>query len=430
MIRIQVLNDILNNNNLNEYLEKGINEDYFRGYEEEFNFIVKHNNKYGKCPDLATFAVNFPNFEVVEVLEPVNYLIDEIKEQYVYDQGVSIFQESARILEGNSYEGLEHIISKAQELLKNSGISQGTDINRLTDTKLDDIRSKEGLEGMLGISSGMPEIDKILGGWLPGEELVTIVGRVNQGKSWILQKFLSEAHNQGKKVLHYSGEMGVLQVAYRHDTSAINYSNKQLMRGTITTAELKQYEKDLKHREETLQPYIVITPKDLGGKMLTISTLRALIQKYEPDIVGIDQLSLMKDERGKGEPNRIQLSHLTMDLFNLSTEFSIPILADAQAKRNKADEENPENPDLDDIGESDGIGQNSSRVISLVQTKAGLSLYIAKNRFGDKGAKLIYSWDIDNGLYRFIDTEENTKQEQTLPIRNATKQESKVTDVF
>ena len=163
--------------------------------------------------------------------------------------------------------------------------------------------------------------------------------------------------------------------------------------------------------------------------MLTISTLRALIQKYEPDIVGIDQLSLMKDERGKGEPNRIQLSHLTMDLFNLSTEFSIPILADAQANRNKADEENPENPDLADIGESDGIG-NSSRVISLVQTKAGLSLYIAKNRFGDKGAKLIYSWDIDNGLYRFIDTEENTKQEQTLPVRNATKQESKVTDVF
>ena len=57
--------------------------------------------------------------------------------------------------------------------------------------------------GMLGISSGMQELDRILNGWLPGEELVTIVGRVNQGKSWLLQKFLTEDNKKNKRVLDY-----------------------------------------------------------------------------------------------------------------------------------------------------------------------------------------------------------------------------------
>lgn len=69
----------------------------------------------------------------------------------------------------------------------------------MVDEKIKDLENKRAKGGMLGIGSGLPELDKILNGWLPGEELVTIVGRVNQGKSWLLQKFLTEANRQHKK---------------------------------------------------------------------------------------------------------------------------------------------------------------------------------------------------------------------------------------
>ena len=263
----------------------------------------------------------------------------------------------------------------------------------------------------------MSELDDILTGWLPGEELVTIVGRVNQGKSWLLQKFLTEANKQHKRVLHYSGEMGVLQVAYRNDTLGMNYSNSDLMRGTIDDYDFERYISDLEDNKN-LPPYRVITPNDLGGKMLNISTLRSLIKKYKPDIVGIDQISLMEDERRlKGDATRTQYTHIAQDLFNLSIEFGIPIIADAQANRNKADMDKPENPELADIGESDGIAQNSSRVISLVQTKSGLSLKITKNRYGQNNKKLIYVWDIDRGTFQYI-TEERDVEDSGLPLRN------------
>ena len=120
----------------------------------------------------------------------------------------------------------------------------------------------------------------------------------------------------------------------------------------------------------------------------------------------------MSDER-RGENKRIQLSNITMDLFRLSEDLSIPILADAQANRNTTKTEEPENPELADIGESDAIGQNSSRVISLVQTKLGLSLLVTKNRYGENNKKLIYSWDIDLGTFRFVAQEENGSNNST-----------------
>ena len=117
----------------------------------------------------------------------------------------------------------------------------------------------------------------------------------------------------------------------------------------------------------------------------------------------------MTDYRHARE-KRLQLANITMDLFNLSEEFGIPILADAQANRNRADAENPESPELTDLAESDAIGQNSSRVISLVQTKAGLKLKITKNRYGENNKSIYYVWDIDVGTFRHTEVDDDNSK--------------------
>lgn len=416
MIELQCINNILAENNIETYLEEGINEDFFPNYVKEWNYILDHYKKYNKVPDQATFLAAFTEFDLIDVLEPPKYLLENLREDYVFRQSAKLFNESVELLKQNAFEGLRNILAKGEKLLVSNSITQGTDINNIVNKKLDDINSKKCVDGILGISTGLKELDDVLGGWLPGEEFVTIVGRVNQGKSWLLQKFLTAAHTQHKRVLLYSGEMSAMQVGYRHDTLAMNYSNRQLTRGTISDLEFANYENALQKRAEELEPFIVVTPKDLGGKYMTVSMLKSLCKKYQPDIVGVDQLSLMDDER-RGENRRLQLSNITMDLFRLSEEMGIPILADAQANRNKTSSEEPENPELADIGESDAIGQNSSRVISLVQTKLGLSLLITKNRYGENNKKFIYSWDIDLGTFRFV-SEEGSNKDNELSFKN------------
>ena len=431
MIQLQAINNIINNNNIEQYMNAHIEVKHLLGYEKEYEYILDHYARYGKAPDLATFINKFPDTEIIDVLEPTEYIINNLKEDYLYEQGVKLFTEAARMLENNSYDGLRHIAIKADQLLSNNEDEDGVDINskEFAGTKIQAIKDKMNHEGLIGISSGLTELDEITGGWLPGEELVTIVGRVNQGKSWLLQKFLAEANKQGKTVLLYSGEMSELQVGYRNDTLADNYSNRQLMRGTITEAELDRYVEQIEQTDRA--PYIVITPKHLGNKYLTVSMLKVLIKKYKPDIVGIDQLSLMTDEMKAGV-KRLELANITAGLFNLSEQYKIPILADAQANRNTAKAENPENPGLADVAEADAIGQNSSRMISLVQTKMGLSLFIAKNRYGENNKKLVYAWDIDMGTFRYVSDGSEQQEEQTtdiqLPVRNKRKKEG--ADIF
>lgn len=430
MIQLQAINNVLSNNNLDEYLNSYVESKHFIGYEEEFKYIKKHFDKYEKVPDIATFLVRFPNIDLIDVLEPAEYIINNLKEDYLYEQGVKLFTESARLLENNSFEGLEHILRNAEKLLTNNVTSEFTDINceLFSNKKIKSIEEKKNKDGLIGISSGFKEIDDVMGGWLPGEELVTIVGRVNQGKSWLIQKFLTEAHKQGKRVLLYSGEMSELQVAFRNDTLSNNYSNRQLMRGTISDADFENWKKHMIDDTNKYKEFYVITPKDLGNKYLTVSTLKQLIKRLKPDIVGIDQLSLMDDDRG-GDGKRFQLANITMGLYSLSEEFHIPILADSQAKRGTKTE-TPENPGLDDIAEADAIGQNSSRMISLVQTKAGLSLFIAKNRYGENNKKLVYAWDIDLGTFNYVsNTEEIEAINSGLPLRNDKKEKNPI-EVF
>ncbi len=399
MIQLQALNSILDKNNLDSYILAGITKEYFSNYEEEFNFIYNHHRQYNKVPDLATFLSRFRDFEVTEVLESTKFLVYRLKEEYLFVKGREVFQDCAKILEDNAFEGLNAIISKSNELLEQQNIQYGVNMAEMADVVLADIKRKKELNqnGIIGIKSGFESLDDYTFGWFPGNELVTIVGRVNQGKSWILQKFLIEANKQGKRVLHYSGEMTAHEVTYRNITLKYGISNKVLTTGDISEAQQLELN-NLLQQEATL--YQIVTPQDLGSNPLNVSTLKSLIKKYKPDIVGIDQISLMEDERRvKGDNRRIEYGHIAQDLFNLSSEFEIPILLAAQANRNKGVNNELENPALSDIAEADGIAQNSSRVISLVTKNNQMKLKLIKNRHGKVGWEKTFNVDLDKGEF-------------------------------
>lgn len=218
--------------------------------------------------------------------------------------------------------------------------------------------------------------------------------------SWLALKFLAEAWKQGKRVGMYSGEMSDMQQGYRFDALFNHFSNTALRRGY----EVKGYAEYIENLKKVPNPFLITTPKDFNG-MATVSKLRMFVEKNNLDILGVDQLSLMLDERAsRGEQERIKLGHISADLYLLSCELKIPIIALVQANREAAKKGNADDntaPQLEDIRESDDIGHNSSRVISMKQTKAGLLLNVIKNRGGRNGDKLLYHWDIDTGYFHY-----------------------------
>lgn len=71
--------------------------------------------------------------------------------------------------------------------------------------ELADVESKD-LEGMPHIKTGIPEIDRIIGGFYFGQ-VVLLTGRRGEGKSTFMGQMIVEALDQGYKTLAYSGEL-------------------------------------------------------------------------------------------------------------------------------------------------------------------------------------------------------------------------------
>jgi replicative DNA helicase len=260
-------------------------------------------------------------------------------------------------------------------------------------------------DGLLGITSGIKELDDITHGWMRGEDFIVILGRTNEGKSWLLLFFLVVAWLNGERVLLYSGEMSHDVVGYRYDTLKKHFSNGALMQGEsdlgdgLTPADYAEYLLDLSKSD---LPFMVVTPRDLGGKRLTIPALNQLIEQYKPTIVGVDQISLMEDHRaGKGEQTRVMYTHIAEDLYLTSETYGVPILAPSQANREaEKNTKDDETPELHQVSESDGIAQNATRVVSMRQIASTLKIKVPKNRYGKRNQEILLLWDIDKGIIR------------------------------
>lgn len=395
MIETQLLSKILEEANLDILLNENITSEYFVDYKDEAQFIFNHYNEYRQVPTKETFIGKFNDFELTGTREDWKYLINGIRENYMFNQLAILFNSSTKVIQDDAITGYQMIKNKIFELESIKPISSN-DIIKNADERLKTFKDKLDSGGNSVINIGLKEMDEKIFGWNMGEELVTIMARTNQGKSWLVIEFLLNAWKQGKRVGLYSGEMSSEQIGYRFDALNEHFSNMNLMRASKDDREkYEEYINRLKNKDNC---FVVITPKDLGH-FATINDIDYMIKKYNLDIVGIDQFSLMDDFRSKkGDPLRIRLGNISQDLFNLSMKYKIPVIALSQANRMVGKNNTPE---LEHMSESDAISQNSSKVISMARVGNELKLTVVKNRYGPVGDEFVYLWDIDTGEIKF-----------------------------
>ena len=250
---------------------------------------------------------------------------------------------------------------------------------------------------------GFEELDDLIHGIQREEELLVIFARTNQGKSWVLEKMCTHVWQIGYNVGYISPEMGASSIGYRFDTLNKNFSNKGLMWGKDDIDEV-EYSDYLTNLKMSKNRFIVATPNDFDRK-ITVTKLKNWIQQYKLDLVAVDGITYMTDERYKrGDNKTITLTNISEDLMSLSMEMKVPILIVVQANRGGVSQDDSDGtPELETIRDSDGISHNASKVISIRQTKDGiLKMEVKKQRFGAVGGKLNYQWDINTGNFTFV----------------------------
>ncbi len=432
MIQLQIISKVLQTSDDSILQDNLLTRDYFIGYEKEYDFIENHVNKYGNVPDKATFLAQFPDTELVEVSETDAYLVNTIREENLFHKSVPVVQKVAELLKTDANAASEYLIQAMKELQPNYELG-GIDIVSDSDERFTQYLERKDNPNEWYYTTGFPELDSHIRGIQREEELFVIFARTNQGKSWILEKMCTHVWQLGFNVGYVSPEMGATSIGYRFDTLYKNFSNKTLMWGgeDLDETAYKDYIKDLKKNENK---FMVATPNDFN-KQITVSRLKNWIKQYDLDMVAIDGITYMTDERGKrGDNKTTTLTNISEDLMALSMEMKVPILVVVQANRSGVvDGADDGVPELESIRDSDGIAHNASKVLSMRQTKDGvLKLEVKKQRNGAVGGKLNYQWDINTGKFTFIPSYDDA--EPVMRTEQRVKEERKsmrdIEDVF
>lgn len=410
MVQVQILSKILDTKDFSIIEKNLLDIDYFTGYEEEFKYIQDHHNKYHKIPDSITFLEKFPDFDIIDVKESDAYLVDKIKEEHLYNKSIPILQQASELYKEDANKAVEYIISNFKDIQPNYDL-KGTNIIENSLQRYDDYIDRKNNQDKWYFSTGLKELDEITHGIQRGEEFFVIFARVNQGKSWILEKMCVSVWSQGFNVGYISPEMTASSIGYRFDTLYKNFSNSSLVWGNRSDKD-KEYKDYLAELSKHKNKLIVSTPNDFGKK-ITVSKLRNWIKKYNLDMIAIDGITYLSDERyRKGDNKTTSLTNISEDLMSLSVEMKIPILAVIQANRGGVVEDEG-TPELENIRDSDGVSHNASKVLSLKQKFGILEIGIKKQRNGRVGDTLKYSWDIDKGTFEWIPSTDDTPEELT-----------------
>ena len=402
--QFQIINKVLQNKDYSFITLNNLTAEHFYAYKAEYEFIKAHYANYHTVPDRLTFVQHFPEFTIQDVNEPDNYLIEQLFNDYNQSYLATRLNNLKRLLEADDTAGAMKYFTESLDKLHIGSALQCTDI--MSDTSRYERYLDAGTnQAKYFISTGFPELDKIITGIDRRNENMVIAARTGVGKSQMMCAMAAAASRQGLCVGIYSGEMSVDKVAYRIDTMLGKVDNRKISRGDLF------YKDHYKNYLESLKcanygAIKVITPSDIAGPA-TVSALQAFIEKEHLDILFIDQYSLLEDE-SRARVAHEKVANISKAVKNLQVLKQIPIISVSQMNRTKNDDNSQ---DTTQIAMSDRIGQDATVLLMLDKKDAEdpnqqgaykFTINIVKSRDGGDGRKLDYLWNFNTGDYRYI----------------------------
>ncbi len=399
MSQLQIINYLLQTKDSSIITKNNLNDTYFDGCKDEFNFIKNHLETYGKICDKETFFNVFRDFENVEVKETPEFLVKALFDDYNTDSIIEVVNKIKPLLmSGKVDEAIQQLKKTCDNTMQGTSIEC---VDLLKDTSRYDAYIERTQDfGKYYISTGFPELDQIVGGFDREEELATIVARTNYGKSWVLLKCATAAVAQGLNVGIYSGEMSERKVGYRFDTLVGHLSNGALIHGNeFIKNDYKKYIDNLstmfKGTCKVLTPNMISGPAD-------VNALRMFIEKEHLDILFVDQLSLLEDAR-KGKTPVEKAANISKDLKNLQVLLRVPIISVSQQNRTASEN----GVDTTQIAQSDRIGQDSTMIVFIEKKEETMKLTLVKSRDSENGKVLTYHVDLNRGVFTYIPSEDD-----------------------
>lgn len=404
--QFQIICKILETQDYSIISENNLDAKYFYEYEAQFNFIKNHYRAYKKVPDKLTFLEMFPDFDLIPSNEPSDYLLEQLIKDYKTSVMATSFNKIKKLIEGGKIaEAQQELVRSAEAVKAETGMKECVDLMKdrgRFERYLDRVNNPKNYY----ISTGLKELDAIIGGIDTENENMVIAARTGIGKTWTLLVMAAAAVKQGRNILFYSGEMTADKVGYRLDTLLGNIDNKVITRGLRDTDIELQYRKYIESlNSDKWGSFHVLTPNDVNGPV-TVDVIQAEAIRVGAQEIFIDQYSLLEDARGAKVMHE-KVANISKDIKNMQVKLRVPVISVSQMNRTKNEDGSQ---DSSQIGLSDRIGQDATVILMLSREgEMGdtLKINIVKSRDGGDGRKLTYRANFNTGMFCYVEEDGN-----------------------
>lgn len=404
MCELQAINYAFVKNSMQIFLLNSIDSNYFTTYKKHFQFLNDYYEKYNQLPSKETFQSKFSDdFEWIFVSDSEKSIIDRLREAKLYRDLIDDYKHIGELIKDEKTDkAIEQMASLSQQYLKQSQ-TECIDLISNASLRYDSYIERVENPNKAFVTTGIKELDDILGGWDLKNETAAICARTGFGKSWWLIYFAMAAARAGLRVGYYSGEMEIDLVGYRLDAFLGNISNGALTHGNSDVKD--QYKNYIDSLNSIVTGHIFCITPDMFDGSVTVSKLRAFIEKYDIEFLCVDQFSLLDDQRHAKNP-REQSVNISKDLRALQRLKKIPILEAVQLNREDTSENGPSTKN---ISESDRIGQDATTVLFIDRKSDNVIFTIGKSRNARTGDKLTYAWNPNFGTFYYIPSDVDAK---------------------
>jgi replicative DNA helicase len=257
--------------------------------------------------------------------------------------------------------------------------------------------------GLAGLSTGLDDIDRRLGGLHPSDLLI-LAGRPSMGKTALATNIafnIARAYRRGTRpdgsegtvdggvVGFFSLEMSAEQLAARVLSEAARVPSHNIREGNMTEDEMRRFLEAAKMLENA-PLFIDDTPA------LPISTIaaraRRLKRQHGLDALFVDYLQLARPASSRSEGRVQEVSEITQGLKAIAKELNIPVIALSQLSR-QVESRDDKRPQLSDLRESGSIEQDSDVVMFVFREE----YYKEREKPGDHDIEAMIKWKDEMG---------------------------------
>lgn len=244
-------------------------------------------------------------------------------------------------------------------------------------------RVSRSVNGVTGIPTGIPELDRMTGGWQPGN-LIFTAGRPAMGKTQLGLKFAMEAASRGHHVLLFTLEMMSEEVGERLLLMRTPGLYAKVKGGRVTQKDLDELFR--RARELDNCPLLVDDKAYLGIDQLCAEA-RMVHSRYRVDLVVVDYLQLLGVTERAGRNREQEVAECSRKLKALARSLECPVIVASQLNR-QVEQTFNQRPELKHLRESGAIEQDADMVLMLCRVDRGSDhpksgLILAKNRHGE-----------------------------------------------